>query len=88
MSKAYIIEIHDRTAGIITSDERGFRFFSSERAFDSLDGRAVPLGRARPNAPRVRCWSGRQRRYEFPTRRATERLDQAERTARMTHDDN
>ena len=39
MPKAYIIEIRDRTAGIITGDERGFRFFSSERAFDSLHGR-------------------------------------------------
>ena len=39
MSKAYIIEIHDRTAGIVTGDERGFTFFSSERAFDRLDGR-------------------------------------------------
>jgi hypothetical protein len=39
MSKAYIIEIHDRTAGIVAGDERGFTFFSSERAFDRLDGR-------------------------------------------------
>jgi hypothetical protein len=39
MSKAYIIEIRDRTAGIVTGDERGFYFFSSERAFDSLEGR-------------------------------------------------
>ena len=38
-SNAYIIEIHDRAAGIITRDERGFRFFSSERLFDSLEGR-------------------------------------------------
>jgi hypothetical protein len=38
MPNAYVIEIHDRTAGIITGDGRGFRFFSSERAFDSLDG--------------------------------------------------
>jgi len=39
MPKAYIIEIYNRTAGIVARDERGFRFFSSERAFDSLDGR-------------------------------------------------
>lgn len=39
MPKAFIIEIHDRTAGIIARDERGFRFFSSERLFDSLEGR-------------------------------------------------
>ncbi|MBR0723941.1 hypothetical protein [Bradyrhizobium manausense] len=36
---AYIIEIQDRAAGIITRNERGFRFFSSERLFDSLEGR-------------------------------------------------
>ena len=38
MPKAYIIEIHDYTAGIIARDERGFRFFSSERLFDGLEG--------------------------------------------------
>jgi hypothetical protein len=38
MSKAYIIEVHNRTAGIVTGDERGFRFFSSDRAFDRLEG--------------------------------------------------
>ena len=38
MSKAYIIEVHHRTAGIVTGDERGFRFFSSDRAFDRLEG--------------------------------------------------
>jgi hypothetical protein len=39
MPKAYIIEVHNRTAGIVAGDERGFRFFSSERTFDSLEGR-------------------------------------------------
>ncbi|WFU41690.1 hypothetical protein QA640_03980 [Bradyrhizobium sp. CB82] len=39
MTKAYIIEVNDRTAGIIARDARGFRFFSSERLFDSLEGR-------------------------------------------------
>ncbi len=38
-SNAYIIEIHDRAAGIVTRDARGFRFFSSERLFDGLEGR-------------------------------------------------
>jgi hypothetical protein len=38
MPKAYIIEVRNRTAGIVTRDEEGFRFFSSERIFDSLDG--------------------------------------------------
>lgn len=39
MTKAYIIEVRNRTAGIVAGDERGFRFFSSERAFDRLEGR-------------------------------------------------
>jgi hypothetical protein len=39
MPKAYIIEVRNRTAGIITGDERGFHFFSAERAFDRLEGR-------------------------------------------------
>jgi hypothetical protein len=39
MSKAYIIEVLNRTAGIVAGDERGFTFFSSDRAFDRLDGR-------------------------------------------------
>jgi hypothetical protein len=38
MSRAYVIEVHNRTAGIVTGDERGFSFFSSERTFDSLEG--------------------------------------------------
>jgi hypothetical protein len=38
MPKAYIIEVRNRTAGIVTGDERGFCFFSSERTFDSLEG--------------------------------------------------
>jgi hypothetical protein len=39
MSRAYIIEVQNRTAGIVAGDESGFRFFSSERAFDSLESR-------------------------------------------------
>jgi hypothetical protein len=38
MPKAYIIEVRNRTAGIVTGDERGFHFFSSERTFDRLEG--------------------------------------------------
>ncbi len=53
MPKAYIIEIHDRTAGIITGDERGFRFFSSERDFDSLDGREFRSARHAESAARA-----------------------------------
>jgi hypothetical protein len=39
MSNAYIIEVQERTAGIVARDDGGFRFFSSERIFDSLEGR-------------------------------------------------
>lgn len=53
MPKAYIIEIHDRTAGIITGDERGFRFFSSERTFDSLDGQQFRSPRHAERAARA-----------------------------------
>ena len=39
MSKAYVIEVRNRTAGIVAADGRKFRFFSSARAFDRLEGR-------------------------------------------------
>ena len=39
MSKAFIIEIENRTAGLVTKDGRGYFFFSAERTFDRLDGR-------------------------------------------------
>ena len=39
MPNAYIIEVQNRTAGIVARDEHGFTFFSSERIFDSLEGR-------------------------------------------------
>ncbi|ANW02740.1 hypothetical protein [Bradyrhizobium icense] len=38
MSQAYAIEVSNRTVGIVVREERGFRFFSSERTFDILDG--------------------------------------------------
>ena len=53
MSKAFIIEIHDRAAGIVTSDGRGFRFFSSERLFDSLEGRRFGSAREVERAARA-----------------------------------
>jgi hypothetical protein len=64
MSNAYIIEIQDRAAGIVTRDGRGFSFFSSERAFDSLEGRTFSSVRdaeraaqalAKGDAPRARA---------------------------------
>jgi hypothetical protein len=50
MSKAYIIEVHNRTAGIVAGDERGFRFFSSDLAFDRLEGLEFRSARAAERA--------------------------------------
>ena len=52
-AQAYIIEVHDRTAGIVTKDARGFRFFSSERLFDSLEGREFRSAREAERAARA-----------------------------------
>ena len=38
MASAHIIEVGDRTAGIVVREHGGFRFFASERAFYSLEG--------------------------------------------------
>ncbi len=53
MFEAYIIEVSNRTAGIVVSEERGVRFFSSERAFDSLDGGHFGSPRAAERAARA-----------------------------------
>ena len=45
MSKAFIIEIENRTAGIVAKDERGYRFFSAERIFERMDGRQFSSAR-------------------------------------------
>ena len=59
MSKAYIIEVHNRTAGIVAGDERGFTFFSSDRAFDRLDGRDFRSAREAESVARA-VLGGRQ----------------------------
>jgi len=59
MSKAYIVEVHNRTAGIVAGDERGFTFFSSDRAFDRLDGRDFRSVREAERAARLML-GGRQ----------------------------
>ena len=38
MASAHIIEVGDRTAGIVVREHGGFRFFASERAFHPLEG--------------------------------------------------
>ena len=52
-ANAHIIEIQDRAAGIVTRDSRGFRFFSSERLFDSLEGRQFRSAREAERAARA-----------------------------------
>jgi hypothetical protein len=59
MSKAYIIEVHNRTAGIVAGNERGFTFFSSDRAFDRLDDRDFRTAREAERAARA-VLGGRQ----------------------------
>jgi len=53
MPNAYIIEVHNRTAGIVARDQRGFRFFSAERTFDSLEGREFRSARDAERAARA-----------------------------------
>jgi hypothetical protein len=59
MPKAYIIEVRNRTAGIVTGDDGGFSFFSSERAFDSLEGREFRSVRDAERAARALLDAGR-----------------------------
>jgi hypothetical protein len=53
MSKAFIIEVESRTAGIVAKDERGYRFFSAEHTFESLDGRQFRSARDAERAARA-----------------------------------
>lgn len=52
-ASAFVIEVHERTAGIVASDGRAYRFFSSERAFDSLEGRIFRSARHAERAVRA-----------------------------------
>lgn len=53
MAHAYIIEIANRTAGIVVAEERGFRFFSSETDFNTLEGVHFGSARAAERAARA-----------------------------------
>jgi hypothetical protein len=53
MTQAYIIEIESLTAGIVARDERGYRFFSSDRTFDGLEGREFRSARDAERAART-----------------------------------
>ncbi|MFT4096726.1 MAG: hypothetical protein QM651_06350 [Rhodoblastus sp.] len=49
---AFIIEIRNRTAGLVASDGREFCFFAAERAFASLDGHVFRSARQAERAVR------------------------------------
>ena len=66
MPKAYIIEVQNRTAGIVARDEYGFRFFSSERIFDSLEGRQFGSARDAERAARALLTERRHAR-DYPS---------------------
>lgn len=53
MPHAYIIEVASRTAGIVVAEDRGFRFFSSESTFDSIEGQHFGSARAAERAARA-----------------------------------
>ena len=53
MSNAYVIEVGSYTAGIVTRDECSYRFFSSDRIFDSLEGREFRSARDAERAARA-----------------------------------
>ncbi|QIG93621.1 MULTISPECIES: hypothetical protein [unclassified Bradyrhizobium] len=61
-SQAYVIEVSDRTAGIVVGDKSGFCFFSSDRAFDGLDGGYFGSARAAERAVRAPLQQRRQAR--------------------------
>jgi hypothetical protein len=66
MPKAYIIEVHDRTAGIVAGNERGFTFFSSDRAFDRLDGRDFSSAREAERAARAMLGGRKTSAHSLP----------------------
>jgi hypothetical protein len=59
MPKACIIEVRNRTAGIVTGDERGLHFFSAERTFDRLEGRQFRSARDAERVARALRDAGR-----------------------------
>ena len=63
MSDTYIIEVYSDAVGLVR-DRGGFRFFSSETSFASLDGHLFPNPRAAEEAAtRHYDTSNRGRRY-------------------------
>ncbi len=50
MSDTYIIEVHSDAVGLVVRDRGGFRFFSSEASFASMDGHLFRNPRAAEEA--------------------------------------
>jgi hypothetical protein len=44
MASANIIQVGERTAGIVVREHGGFRFFASDRTFHPLEGAPLPHG--------------------------------------------
>jgi hypothetical protein len=60
MSNAYVIEVGNYTAGIVTREESSYRFFSSDRLFDRLEGREFRSARDAERAARALFLERRQ----------------------------
>jgi hypothetical protein len=76
ISTARVIEIGSVTAGIAVPEDDGFRFFSSQRVFDPLDGRrfrslrqvtAAAHNRCRRTTPSPEPRSTRTKPADLPT---------------------
>ena len=59
MSKAYVIEIGEETAGIVAAEKQGFRFYAAHRSYDPLEGVLFATPRAAEKAARLYCSSQR-----------------------------
>jgi hypothetical protein len=66
MPQAYIIEIESRTAGIVARDALGYRFFSSDRNFDGLEGHEFRSAREAERAARALLQQRRHMRTNQP----------------------
>ncbi|MET0969648.1 MAG: hypothetical protein ABWY18_10640 [Tardiphaga sp.] len=66
MSNAFVIEVFNQTAGIVVAEDRGFRFFSSKRAFDPLEGGHFGSARAAERAAKALVEQGNGARRARP----------------------
>ena len=54
MPKAYVIEIDDEQAGLVTAEKDGFRFFAAMRVYHPLEGALFKSPREAERAARLR----------------------------------